>query len=548
MGEKYFQQPSVMSAQQHFSQVPGAEIQRSKFDRSHAFKTTFDAGLLCPVFLDEVLPGDTFHMHATAFARLATPLKPVMDNMYLDLHFFFVPNRLVMEHWQEFCGERKNPDDDPTDYTIPQTSISLGSIAAGSLADYFGLPRRDGVGDVSVSALPFRAYALIWNEWYRDQNLQSRIPIDTGDGPDDWDGAMPARRGKRHDYFTSCLPWPQKGDPVVVPLGDYAPVTAVNSLDKSITTVVRNGDTYALRSEGPGHPSSYNIVPIGPYTPPEGASSDPVTLPMVVSPSDVVAWQLQADLAAATSVSINDLRTAFQIQRLLERDARGGTRYIELILSHFGVRSDDARLQRPEYLGGGTTRININPIASTVVASSVPQGNLAAVGTGVNKGGFTKSFTEHGIVIGLISARADLTYQQGIERFWSRRTRYDFYWPALAHLGEQAVLNKEVYVQGTSDDDEVFGYQERYAEYRYKPSRVTGLFQSEQPTSLDVWHLSQDFGELPVLNGSFIEDNPPIDRIIAVPSEPHFLLDMWFDFKTDRPMPVYSVPGLIDHL
>lgn len=527
MGEKYFSQPSTTAAQSHFSQVPSAEIQRSKFDRSHGHKTTFDAGNLVPVFVDEVLPGDTYHMSSTAFCRLATPLKPIMDNIFLDTHFWFVPYRLVWDHWQEFMGERKNPDDNPGIYSVPTTAIDMALIPPDGLVNYFGIPRRPS-GATTVSALPFRAYLAIWNEWYRDQNLTDFEPYQTDDGPDvNW-GIVPcSKRGKRHDYFTSCLPWPQKGDPVTIPLGDSAPVVATANI---VTTIV-DGTTRNLQMTA----GNANIG----YVPPNAGA----TQPFYFGPQT----GLEADLQAATAITINDLRTAFQIQRLLERDARGGTRYIELILSHFGVRSDDARLQRPEYLGGGTSMVNINPIAQTVPVTDSPQANLAATGTGVNKGGFTKSFTEHGVIIGLISARADLTYQQGIERFWSRHTRYDFYWPALAHLGEQAVVNKEIYAQGLPVDYDVFGYQERYAEYRYKPSRISGLFASDDPTSLDVWHLSQDFTTLPVLNDSFIYENPPIDRIIAVPTEPHFLCDVWFSLQCDRPMPVYSVPGLIDH-
>lgn len=526
--ESYFKQPSVMSAQQHFSQVPKADIPRSKFDRSHAYKTTFDAGYLIPVFVDEVLPGDTFTVKQTAFARLATPLKPIMDNIYLDTQYFFVPYRLVWDNWQAFCGERADPDDDPTTYTIPTTAIQVADLE-GSIADYFGIPQRSVAGTASCSALPFRAYALIYNEWYRDQNLQNSIVVPTGDGPDVmWDGQLPYRRGKRHDYFTSALPWPQKGDPVLIPLGVSAPVHGIG---------VPVGATWAGAAttfhEAGGQDTTYN--------------NRTTSFAIQEDPAHLTYPNIYADLTDATSVSINDLRSAFQIQRLLERDARGGTRYIELILSHFGVRSPDGRLQRPELLGVSSDRINVNPVASTVAQEDVPQANLAATGTGVSRNGWTKSFTEHGVVIGIMSARADLTYQQGLERMWSRRTRYDFYWPALAHLGEQAILNKEIWLQSSAADEEVFGYQERYAEYRYKPSRITGLFRSEAATSLDVWHLSQDFTALPVLNGSFIEDNPPIDRIIAVPSEPHFLLDVWFDFKCDRPMPVYSVPGLIDH-
>jgi hypothetical protein len=527
-----------MSHQEHFATNPKSEIQRSKFDRSHGHTTTIDAGYLYPVFVDEVLPGDTFNVNHTMFARMATPLKPIMDNIYLDTQYFFVPNRLVWDNWQEFMGERKNPDDDPSIYTVPITAININSINVNRLWKYMGIPHRSigSTTNINVNALPFRAAALVWNEWYRDQNLQDRIPIDTGDGPDTWVNQECFRRGKRHDYFTSCLPWPQKGDPVTIPIGDQATVKTANV---DLETGLGNALSWR-KSDGTDDAADGKIELLSGSTYENNLAGG--TRGDSIYPSN-----LYADLSEATAITINELRTAFQIQKLLERDARGGTRYIELILEHFGVRSPDGRMQRPEYLGGNSTRVNINPVAATATAESVPQGNLAAVGTAVNRAGFTKSFTEHGYIIGFASVRADLRYQQGLERMWSRQTRYDFYWPTLAHLGEQAVLNKEIFVQGTGADDAVFGYQERYAEYRYKPSRITGLFASENATSLDQWHLAQDFATLPTLSEDFIIENPPMDRVVAVPSEPDFLLDCWFDLKCDRPMPVYSIPGFIDH-
>jgi hypothetical protein len=506
---------SVMKHQ--FSEVPKAEIQRSSFDRSHGFKTTFDAGNLIPCLVDEVLPGDTFNVNMTGFARLATPIHPIMDNMFLDTHFFAVPVRLLWDNWEKFNGARANPDDS-VDYTVPTLT---GTHTEGSLGDYFGIPTDV---NLTTSAMWHRAYNLIWNEWFRDENLQDSITNPVNDGPDTLSDFPVQRRGKRHDYFTSCLPWPQKGDSVDLPLGTTAPIAFDGNLGNSNPLGVVASDTS----------SDVKI-----------AVDQTYAYALGTSPSNM----LYADLSDATAATINQLRLAFQTQKLLERDARGGTRYIEVIKAHFGVTSPDARLQRPEYLGGGSTPINITPVAQTSSTdATTPQANLSAMGTALTQNhGFTKSFTEHSVIIGLISARADLTYQQGLNRMFSRSTRYDFFWPALSHIGEQAVLNKEIYADGTAADDNVFGYQERYAEYRYKPSTITGKFRSNYAQTLDSWHLSQDFASLPTLGSDFIEDNPPIDRVIAVSSEPHFIFDAYFNMKCARPMPVNSVPGMIDH-
>lgn len=524
---------SVMSHQ--FSQVPRVQIERSSFDRSHGYKSTFNAGQLIPFFVDEALPGDTFNLNVTMFGRLATPIHPFMDNMFMDTFFFFVPNRLIWTNFVKFFGEQDNPADS-TSYLVPQVTHATGWPEL-SLADYMGIATKV---PSTVNSLHFRAYNLIWNQWFRDQNLQNSVNVNKGDGPDVTTDYNVLSRGKRHDYFTSCLPWPQKGPAVSIPLGTTAPIKGLGSVAgtpaASVGSIQWTDGTQATRIGVAGNATNSIFM----STQTTGAVG-PGNLPQVF-----------ADLSTATASTINQLRQAFQIQKIYERDARGGTRYTELIQAHFGVTSPDARLQRPEYLGGGSVPFNVNPIAQTsgtgITGGGTPQGNLAAMGT-VHSGhsGFTKSFTEHGVLIGLVSVRADLNYQQGINRMWFRQTRFDYYWPALAHIGEQAVLNKEIYSDGTGADVLTFGYQERYAEYRYKPSLITGQFRSNAATPLDTWHLAQKFTSLPALNSTFITENPPIARVIAVPSEPHVLLDCYFSLRCARPMPVYSVPGFIDH-
>ena len=505
---------SVMS--HSFARVPSANIGRSVFDRSHGHKTTIDADYIYPVLVDEALPGDTFSCRANFFARMSTPIYPIMDNLFLDSFFFAIPMRLVWNNWHKFLGAQDDPGDS-IDFTIPtRTAPAATGYAVGSLHDYLGIP--PGVPDFVHSALFARAQALCWNEWFRDQNLQDSLVIDKGDGPDTTTDITLQKRGKRHDYFTSCLPWPQKSDTAVtLPLGTSAPLTTTGG-EGSAVSIISSAGLRDLNSSGADLAVDTTANGIGAF----------------------------ADLSNATAATINAIRLAVTTQQFLERDARGGTRINEIILSHFGVMAPDFRVQRPEYLGGGSQPININAVPQTSQTATTPQGTMAAFGTVFASGhGFTKSFTEHCIILGMVNIRADLTYQQGVEKMWNRSTRYDFYWPEFANIGEQAVLQQEIEVTdpagGTNDD--VFGYQERFAEYRFKPSRISGKMRSAATGTLDPWHASEELST-PALNATFIQSNTPMARMEAVSSEPDFILDMHFNYKCVRPMPVHGVPGI----
>lgn len=538
-----------------FSQVPSVVRPRSTFDRSRYYKSAFDAGKLIPFFLDEVLPGDTFTLNTTAFARLSTLVTPFMDNLYLDFFFFYVPNRLVWENWERFCGAQDNPDDS-TDYLVPQALFP--NVTLGSLADYFGLPIYSGDTEMSVSALPFRCYSLIWNEFFRDENLQDSLTVPIDDGPDDGELLYTVQyRGKRKsDPFTSALPWPQKGPGVEINLGGLAPVGAVNSssafspvgfgyMANAKTAIDARNNIGIIEANAAS--STYSSIGINAGLLAKGSGYFPT---QVLEGSNIRSLPLFADLSQTSAVTINSLREAFQIQKWYEQLARGGSRYLELCLSMFGTHTGDARLQRPEYLGGGSTPIQIHSVTQASATDEVsPQGNLAGYGIAASTGvGFSKSFVEHGHIIGIVSVRGDYGYQQGIDRMWSRQTKFDFYWPAFAHLGEVPIKNKEIYYTGVSDNDEAaFGYQERWYEYRYGVNKITGKLRSGVSGSLDVWHLAQHFSNAPALNSEFITESPPVSRVLAVQNEPQFIFDSVTKCRCARVMPVYSVPGLVDH-
>lgn len=587
------------NTESHFSLLPHADISRSRFDRSASVKTTFNVGDVIPFFVDEVLPGDTFDVKTSKVVRLQTLLTPVMDNLYLDTYFFFVPNRLVWDHWKEFCGENTESAWIPqTEYSIPQLVSPYGANKngwdVGTIADYMGIPT--GVKALSVNALPFRAYALIMNEWFRDQNLQDPLLIPTDDATvtgvntgtfvtDVAKGGKPYKAAKYHDYFTSCLPSPQKGPDVTVPLAQsgYLPVLPRNVAipDSMIPGDMAENGPYTLSGlaiPNTGSAAKWNVG-VSSAGPSKAAAEEggsvwefdtnkylsSMNAHMVsgggFSPTNLWAYTDGSAVAA----TINQLRLAFQIQKFYEQQARGGSRYTEVVRSFFGVTSPDARLQRPEYLGGNRVPITINQVVSQAgVANSEgalmsPLGDVAGQSlTTDSHSDFLKSFTEHGFVIGVMVARYDHTYQQGLNRMWSRKDKFDFYWPVFANIGEQAVKNREIYAQGAyvtnadnkTIDSEVFGYQEAWAEYRYKPSIVTGEMRSQYAQSLDSWHFADNYSELPKLSESWIqEDKTNVDRALAVTSSlsNQLFCDIYVKNYVTRPMPMYSVPGLIDH-
>lgn len=560
------------NAESHFAVNPTRiDMSRSRFDRSSSYKTTFNVGQIIPFYVDEVLPGDTFSIDTSKVVRMQTLLTPVMDDIFLDTYYFFVPNRLTWSHWKQFMGENTESAWIPSvEYEVPQLTAPEGGWNIGTIADYMGIPT--GVSGLSVNALPFRAYALIMNEWFRDENLSDPLNIPVTDATvqgvntgtfvtDVAKGGLPYTAAKYHDYFTSALPAPQKGPDVMIPIAEAAnayvypapslnpdltenfnPLQWVNSSGNILTKSDMNWSSLGFHRDGNNNLTNNTRV--------RGTNDSLSSL----NETPIIPGNLIAKFdGVSQAATINQLRLAFQIQKLYERDARGGTRYIEILKSHFGVTSPDARLQRPEYLGGNRIPININQVvqSSSTDASGTPQGNTAAYSlTSDNHSDFTKSFVEHGFIIGVMVARYRHTYQQGLERFWSRKDRFDYYFPVFANIGEQAIKNKEIYAQGTVKDDEVFGYQEAWADYRYRPNRVTGEMRSSAPQSLDVWHLGDDYESLPSLSDSWIrEDSKTVNRVLAVSDNvsAQLFCDIYVRNLCTRPMPLYSIPGLIDH-
>lgn len=508
--------PSVMN--RSFGRVEPPSVPRSVFDRSSGVKGAIDADKLYPIFIDEVIPGDTHKIRSTMFARMATPIYPIMDNLYLEEFWFYAPYRILWDNFPKFLGAQDDPTDS-IDYTIPVIDTGTGGAVEDTIFDVMGIPDVD---DVDISALPLRMYNQVWNAWFRSQDLQDSLDVDTGDGPDTSVYTL-ARRTKRLDYFTSALPSPQKGSTAVtLPLGTSADVVSAGGANDDLKYYNTTAGNYASMNVGAG-------------TLLEGTDTDTGST-----------HKLYADLQNATAATINAIRLAVVTQQFLERDARGGTRDVEIYRSHFGVVVPDFRPNRPEFLGSNTTRINMHAVPQQSETGTTPQGTLASFATGVLQGGgFTKSFVEYGLLMCLVNVRADLTYQQGIERFWRKSTRYDLYWPEFANIGEQTILQSEI--QAANDaagtNDNVFGYQERYAEYKYKPSRIFGAFRSSHSATLDPWHLSEELST-PALDSTFIPSNTPMARVEAVSNQPDFILDCYFEHTSVRPMPLYGTPGI----
>lgn len=517
------------NSQHSFAQTPKVRMARSVFDRSHGFKDTFDFDYLTPFYCDEIIPGDTINLKLDAFVRLTTQLVPTMDNMYLKFGFFYVPNRINMDNFERLCGAQDDPGDS-TDFILPQMTFPAGGPEVGSIFDHYGLPTDIAAGYTIKNTLPIRCYPRVYNDWFKDQNLQDNLILNVDDGPDAPGDFVLQKVGKKHDYFVSCLPFLQKGDPVLMPLGGTAPVISDGTSFKLAAVTGTFTDEEVQWTS-----TTSRFLPTNSTGGTDGTK--------IKFGNDT---GLVTNLAAAVGPSVNEFRQAIMMQSLFELDARGGTRYVEILQAHYNVTSPDFRLQRSEYLGGGHIRLNTHPVAQTSESATTKQANLAAFTTGSTLGGsigFSKSFVEHGYVIGVMWAVADITYQQGVNRMFNRSTRYDIFWPKFQELGEQAVLNSEIFVQGTAADDDVFGYQERYADYRYKPSEIRGQFRSTFATSLDSWHLAEEFGTLPLLNDEFIVSNTPIDRILAVTSVPDLKIDGFLNIKHARPMATYGVPA-----
>lgn len=542
------------NSEQHYNQVPRAKIRRARFKRDYSLLTTINEGDLVPIYLDEVLPADTFKVNVNALVRMSTPLYPVMDNAYMDYYFFFVPARLLWEHFENLMGQNdKTFWAETTEYTTPQTTAPNGGWNVGTLADYFGIPT--GVANLSVNSMPFRAYCKVWNEWFRDENLQQPVTMSKSDATtagsntgtslsDAEKGGMPLKVCKYKDYFTSCLPSPQKAvDPVTIPLTGNAPLEAYTT-DKLTEKIKLEGQKTLVWQTNSDNVGSLPETFAGGFNKVGTSFGAKITGDTLTK-----RYYLGTDLSNVTAATINELRQAIAVQHIFERDARTGTRYKEILQGAWGVTSPDARLDRSEYIGGYRMPINVNQVVQTSATDSTsPQGNTGAYSmTTMSRNMCTYSATEHGYVIGLAAIRVDHSYQQGLSRLWTRSTRFSYYDPMLACLGEQAVLNQEIYAQGNTKDEEIFGYQEAWADYRYRTNQITGEMRSTYAQTLDAWHYADKYTKLPTLSSSWIQEGTEnIDRTIAVQSSNshQFLVNLYYDQTWTRPMPIYSIPGL----